>query len=454
MRGRSIRFRLTVWYAAVLACGLALFGAAVWWSMRARLMGEIDREVEGRAARFSQYFVTEAGERSGAALIDELEEFCQALPPGSWMTLSGANGFAFSYPALKPSAEMRATRREFSFAGESFVLEAGAPVGEARHTLDLLRWLLIALIPAVILIACAGGVWLSRRALAPVAEATRAAHAISIENLSARLPVPEGLDEIAGLTEVLNAMLARLDSAVTTLSHFVADASHELRTPLAVIRTTAELALRRAWPAEAYRQALQEIAAETERMTQLVEDLLLLARTDTGTIEMPLSPLDVRDVVRDVCAELRGLAGVRRIRVTTSFCDDEATIAGNRAGLHRLFLVLMDNALKYSHEGGNVIATVGLTMKEGAARVSVGVEDFGAGISGEDLPNIFRRFYRSDAARAGGGYGLGLALAESIARAHHAEIEVRSEVGAGSRFVVHFGLRETLDARELRVSSV
>ncbi len=432
-RTRSIRFRLAAWYAAVLACALSLFGGLVWFSLRARLTGEIDRDLEGRAGRFEQYFRTESAEGSGAGLRDELEEFCQALPPGSFISISGANGFSFSYPASQHGTGLRTTRREFRLNGELFALEAGAPVGEMQHTLDLLRLLLASLIPGVILIACAGGAWLSHRALKPVIEATEAAHSISIENLSARLPVPDSGDEIARLSEVLNAMLGRLESAVTTLSHFVADASHELRTPLAVIRTTAELALRRARSPEAYRESLHEIAAETERMTQLVEDLLLLARTDTGTVEMPLAPLDVRDVVRDVLAEMRALAGLRRIHVTASFCEDAATVAGNRAGLHRLFLVLVDNAIKFSHEGGDVRVAV----DRDGARVSVAVEDFGSGIRESELPKIFRRFYRSD----GGGHGLGLALAESIARAHRAEIDVRSEAGAGSKFTVHFAVR-------------
>jgi two-component system heavy metal sensor histidine kinase CusS len=433
MRTRSIRFRLAAWYAVVLACALSLFGGLVWWSLRARLIGEIDRDLAGRASRFEQYFRTESAEDAGPQLRDELEEFCQALPPGSFISISGANGFSFAFPATARGAGLRTTRREFRLNGESFVLEAGEPVSEVQHTLSLLRLLLVSLIPGVILIACAGGVWLSHRALKPVIEATEAAHSISIENLSARLPVPETGDEIARLSEVLNAMLGRLESAVTTLSHFVADASHELRTPLAVIRTTAELALRRARSPEAYRESLQEIAAETVRMTQLVEDLLLLARTDTGTVEMPLSPLDVRDVVRDVSAELRPLARLRRIRVTASLCDGAATVAGNRAGLHRLFLVLLDNALKFSHDGGEVRVTV----ERDDARVSVGVEDFGLGIAELELPKIFRRFYRSE----GGGHGLGLALAESIARAHRAEIEVRSALKAGSKFTVHFAVR-------------
>ena len=433
MRRRSIRFRLTLWYAAVLTAGLGLFGGLLWWSLRGRLIGEIDHDLAGRASRFEQYFRAESAE-PGVQLRDELDEFCQALPPGDSIALTGARGFSFRHSTGSPGADVRTIRRRFTMNGEAFVLEAEAPIGGALHTLNLLRLLLIGLIPVVIAIACIGGAWLSSRVLKPVADIAAAAHAISIENLSARLPVPATGDEIARLTEVLNSMLARLESAVKTLSQFAADASHELRTPLSVIRTTAELALRRARPSESYRESLAEIAAETARMTQLVEDLLLLARSDTKTFEMPLAPVDVREIVRDVCAEMRGLADLRRIRLSASFSAGHGNVAGNRAGLHRLFLVLLDNALKYSRDDGQVTVAV----ESAQARVSVTIRDFGAGISEADLPNIFRRFYRADAARSGAGHGLGLALAQSIAEAHGAEIEVRSIEGAGSTFAVHF----------------
>ena len=170
----------------------------------------------------------------------------------------------------------------------------------------------------VIAIACLGGAWLSGRALKPVNDITAAALTISIENLAERLPVPPTGDELARLTEVLNTMFARLESAVKTLSQFVADASHELRTPLAVIRTTAELALRRARTPESYRDSLQEVAAEAERMTRLVEELLILARSDAAAAEMPLAAVDVREVLADVCDEMRSLAEMRQIRINTA----------------------------------------------------------------------------------------------------------------------------------------
>jgi heavy metal sensor kinase len=445
MRRRSLRFRLTVWYALVLAAGLSLFSALIWLSLRHRLMDEIDQDLASRASQFERYFATESFHAANAQLHDELEEFCQALPPSSYVELRGTAGFAFQYPqgAPRPESNVRTLRRQFSFNQEIFSLEIAAPLANAQHTLDLLRFLLWSTIPVVILIACVGGAWLSGRALKPVNDIAAAAHMISIENLAERLPVPETGDELARLTEVLNTMFARLESAVKTLSQFAADASHELRTPLAVIRTTAELALRRARTPESYRGSLQEIAAEAERMTRLVEELLILARSDAATAEMPLGAVDVGEVLADVSEEMRSLAQMREIRIRTDVSGDgSAIVAGNRPALHRLFLVLLDNALKFSRPGGDVI----LKVENIDSRVSVTIEDFGVGISESDLPHIFERFYRADQARTGAGHGLGLSLAKNITRVHGASIEVHSTQGAGSRFTVVFAARDARPA--------
>jgi len=254
------------------------------------------------------------------------------------------------------------------------------------------------------------------------------------------VPVPATGDEIARLAEVVNSMLARLESAVKTLSQFVADASHELRTPLAVIRTTAELALRRGRSPESYRESLEDVVAETQRMTQLVEDLLILARTDAQIVEMPRAPVDLRDILQAVATEMSSLAQTRQIKIKAALGDVPVIIAGNRPALHRLFLGLLDNALKYSHPASEVIATI----EHRDATVSVTIQDFGAGISEADLPHIFERFYRADRSRTGSGHGLGLPLAESIAIAHRAKIDVRSVEGAGSVFTVIFPSRDLL----------
>ena len=211
----------------------------------------------------------------------------------------------------------------------------------------------------MLLLASAGGYWISRRALAPVDALTQAARSIGIQNLSQRLPMPSTGDELARLAETWNGMLARLESAVQRLSQFTADASHELRTPIALIRTTAELTLRRDRPAETYRQALGQIVAESERMTQLVEDLLLLARADAGLPALPLERIELTPLVRDVCQQGEVLARERQLELSAQAPEQPVYVEANDPALRRLLLLLLDNAVKYTPAGGRITVTVG-----------------------------------------------------------------------------------------------
>jgi signal transduction histidine kinase len=451
----SIRSRLTVWYALVLIAALGLFSCLIWLSLRQRLLAEADEDLADKAAQFQSYVMKESAEAPPVDLKDEMGEFCQALPPSDYLELQSAHGFEFHYPAVaRPrQTHTRTIRRQFTVDGDVFQLQLSSSVHAIEHTLDLLELLLWSLVPVVIVVACAGGAWLSRRALKPVDEITSAARMIGIDNLSLRLETRQTGDELQRLTEVWNTMLARLETAVKTLSQFAADASHELRTPLAIIRTSAELALRRARSPESYRNSIVEISGEAERMTQLVEDLLFLARHDARASEMPLSPLDVNILSHEISAELLALAAAKGVAIHNQASQEgTALVSGNRAALRRLFLVLLDNAIKYSHAGSEVIIGVSASNRE----VSVTVEDFGAGISAADRPHIFKRFYQADKARADGGFGLGLSLAESIVRAHSASIDVRSKEGVGSTFRVVFkayllnGLAEGVE-RELKI---
>ncbi|MDP9171478.1 MAG: ATP-binding protein [Acidobacteriota bacterium] len=449
-RSRSIQFRLTVWYGLVLAGALGLFGGLIWLSLRQRLIDETDRELKSSASRFEAYFRKEAELASGNHLKGELDEFCQALPSSSYLDLRGASGFQFTHSdgrsdSSRGEPHLHVIRSSFRAGGEVFTLDVGTSMRSIHHTLELLRLLLLSLIPVAVAISCVGGAWVSRRALRPVDRITAAARTIGIENLSRRLPVPRTGDELERLTEVWNTMLVRLDSAVTTLSQFAADASHELRTPLAVIRTSAELALRRARTPESYRESLSEIVIEAERMTQLVEDLLFLARSDSRTAGMPMAPLDLRDILREVAGELRDVAELRGIRLRLLPGEVPSVVSGNGPSLRRLFLVLLDNAIKYSQAGGEVKVAVTVA----AARATVTVQDFGIGIQARDLPHIFQRFYRADKARGSSGHGLGLSLAETIAQAHGASIEVRSVEAVGSMFTVAFPLRAELIADDV-----
>ncbi|MGI8959097.1 MAG: sensor histidine kinase [Bryobacteraceae bacterium] len=455
-RETSIRFRLTVWYALVLAAGLIVFAGLIWIALRHTLMHEVDQELGNRAHSFDIFMKSELAEVPLPPLKEEIEEFCRALPPLSYLQVrSLESDFAFSYPENSPVSGVRefssrptytyfhwhhhayrALNREITTRSGRYAMEIGVSLDSIQHVLNLLQTIFAGLIPAVILVACVGSFWLSRKALRPVDAMTSAARAISIDNLSSRLPVPQTGDELQRLAEAWNTMLARLEAAINKISQFAADASHELRTPLAIIHTSSELALRRTRTPEQYRESLEEIVAETETMTQLVEDLLFLARSDASSAEMPIEPLDLSEVVQDASSQLQGLAEIWRITVRRSFPGIPVVVKGNRPALRRLFLALLDNAIKHSERGAEVHVIVRGRPDGG----DVAIKDFGAGIGPQDLPHIFERFYRSDKTPnySDGGHGLGLALAASIARRHHAEIGVETSLGKGSEFRVSF----------------
>ncbi|HEX5872427.1 MAG TPA: HAMP domain-containing sensor histidine kinase, partial [Longimicrobium sp.] len=245
-----------------------------------------------------------------------------------------------------------------------------------------------------------------------------------------------------------NGMLERLERAVVTLRSFTADASHELRTPLTAIRGTAEVALARDRSAEELRGTLEEVLDETGSMLHLVEDLLVLARGDTAQVE-PREPVDLSAVLRDVQDVGEALAGGKPLEVRLD-APDGLVVAGDAGAVRRLLLNLVSNAVKFTPEGAVTItarevpaASAAAVVPAEAARVDenrgwveVQVADTGIGIAPADLPRVFDRFYRADAARVTGGTGLGLAIARMIAERHRGTLTVESTPGEGSVFTV------------------
>ncbi len=436
MNTRSIRFRLTVWYAVALSTGLGILCTLLSLSLSHQLSTELDGELSGRASRLEAYFREEIAKTTTAQLHDELEEFSMAFGPGSYVEIKGLSGFDFHHPQQE-AQQGRVLLSRFSVNDQQYDLKVKVPTMEMDRTIADLHHLLAGLIPLVMAISLLGGALLSGRALHPVIELTEAARSISIENLAERLPVANTGDEIASLGATLNTMLCRLEDAVTTLSQFTADASHEFRTPLAIIQTSVELALRRPRSADEYRQSLEEVSDEVTRMTRLVDNLLALARTDTIAVEMPRSPVDLNSILEDVVNEARSLAEFRKVRIVLEEHSGSAWIRANRPALHRLFLVLIDNALKYSNPG----ETVRVGIQRTGATVTMTVHDSGTGIAPEHLPHIFKRFYRGDSSRTASGHGLGLALAQSIASAHSAQISVLSVENVSTEFKVEFTAR-------------
>jgi signal transduction histidine kinase len=236
------------------------------------------------------------------------------------------------------------------------------------------------------------------------------------------------------LTETLNAMLGRLDAAFRETTRFTADASHELRSPIAVIRTSAEIALRRERSGDEYRETLSAILRESERTSLLVQDLLTLARADAGAVVFQHTPVDLRALVEDMRGSLFTRCAQASLDLAVALPDQPIVTIGDSQALGRLVRILVDNAVMYTPAPGRV----SLSLTSTPAGPAIDVADTGIGISSEDLPRVFDRFYRADKARSrdSGGAGLGLSIAKWIVEQHGGSIAIDSTPGQGCRVSV------------------
>jgi heavy metal sensor kinase len=422
----------------------------MWVAVREGLYHAIDESLRDRADGI-RIFIEDHKTRLS---LDEVKEefrahgdlFQVADENGHWVhqaeALSGRQlpnaGSLDSYPQFDDftvdGAPLRFLSTRMDVDGHAYTVQVAAPLTELRQGLRDALWLLLPLFPVVLLLASAGGYWISRRALAPVDQITRTARSITADKLSKRLTVAPTGDELQRLAETLNEMIARLESAFKKIARFTADASHELRTPLAVMRTTAEVALRGEPVNGEHREALEQIVAEIQRTSHLVENLLLIANADSGHGWLPMKRVDLASAVGEACAEAGVLARAKGVQLAVRLPEDPVWVAGDANALRRLFLILMDNAVKYTPAGG----TCEVSLAERDGLVVGTVRDTGIGISDEDLPHIFDRFYRVDRARSRrqGGTGLGLAIGRWIAESHDARISVESAVDRGSVFRV------------------
>jgi heavy metal sensor kinase len=295
-----------------------------------------------------------------------------------------------------------------------------------------MRWQLGLTGLGVYLAGCAGGWWLSSRAVRPIIAMSDTVSGINASNLSERLKL-EGVDtELGSLGALINTMLEWLESAFEQQVRFTADASHELRTPLTVILTQVELALSRPREAAAYRESLEACGRGATRMKSLVDDLLTLARADSGKLELRVESIDLARIAEGSVALLQPLAHERGVRILREISP--APLNGDPERLGQVITNLVSNAIQYTQPGGKVLVSTG---RDGGSALLV-VEDTGVGIPEIDLQHVFDRFHRVDSARSrgSGGSGLGLAICQSIVEAHGGAITVASTLDRGSRFTV------------------
>jgi heavy metal sensor kinase len=352
--------------------------------------------------------------------------FSTQMPPdpGAGMIFRSAGRHSFP---------VRMATQRIYVDGQPLVIEVADPELKFHNVLTEFYSFLFLALPIVLAVAAYGGYWLSGRALLPVDQIIDEARAIAPANLAARLSVPTSGDELQRLSETLNEMLGRVEQSVLQVRRFTADASHELRAPMTLIYTAAQFALRRDRGTEELKDALSKILREAKRCTELINQLLSLARSDAGTTSMELVSTDLAALVREVVSEATMLATEKGLSVSVDL-PEQLELPIDEGSFRRVLLILLDNAFKYTPAGGNV--TVSATEDESG--IAIAVADSGTGIPAADLPFIFDRFWRADKVRSrdAGGTGLGLAIAREIAQSHGAELTVESSIGHGSTFTV------------------
>ena len=321
--------------------------------------------------------------------------------------------------------------------GARYIIETGAPMDDVQaHLRQWLRFLLVVL-PVVAALALGGGSFLVKRALLPVDKIAASAQRISSHNLSERLPVARTGDELERLSIALNRMVQRLDEAFQYSRRFMADASHELRTPLTVLRGELESILQEPALAPEWRERLGSALEEVERLAGIVEGLFAISRLDAGEAAAEWVKLDLARLAAATADQMSLLAEDKNIQVTCAAAEP-VWVEGDQARLKQVVVNLLDNAIKYTLQGGAVALSVSALDSKAVLEVA----DNGIGIPAEALPRVFDRFFRVDKARSRelGGAGLGLSIVKSICTAHHGRVEASSVPSQGTRFRVELPL--------------
>ncbi|MGA9973551.1 MAG: ATP-binding protein [Candidatus Sulfotelmatobacter sp.] len=462
----SIGSRLTLWYLAIFAVAQLLFGVAMWVALRQELYTVADDALKAQIEDLTSFLksqkkknmnVTKLREETSEAYdLEHSGDFLQIYDEdGNWIfraPILVKNQFELAAPAAIKHRSFRNVQlanlpfrfitQRIEVNGRFYTVQTGVPTGQIIATLSLFRRYLLMFAPLLLLAAASGGYWLSRRALSPVDALTRTARGISGSNLGERLEKLTTGDELQRLSDTLNEMLARIEGAFLRVTQFTADASHELRTPISLIRTEAEIVLRKSRGEAEYREALRHILLEAERTSSLVEELLSLARADSGRENLHLATFDLRAAIVETAREWRQLLETRGLQFAEEFANCQLPVLGDRSAMQRLLAILLDNAVKYTPSPG----VIELRLEARDNKAIIALRDSGIGISEHDQRKIFERFYRVDKARSRelGGAGIGLAIADWIVQQHKGSLVVKSSIGIGSTFFVELPLQLTL----------
>ena len=433
-----IRVRLTLAFTAVMALVLAGMSFFVYHRVGSALLASIDQSLRSQSADVSRLDrgrvdLDSAAGGGVAQIIRPDGRIVSSDPPGLPRLLDArALASALAGGRTLRSGQLPGLRERWrvlvepaSVRGRKAVLVVAKSFEARNETLDhLLDELLIAG-PLALILAAAAGYGLAAAALRPVDAMRSRAKKISASTPGVRLPVPPARDEVSRLAETLNEMLARLEAALAHERRFVADASHELRTPLALLKAELDLALRRRRTRDELEQALHSASEETDRLTRLAEDLLLIARSDAGGLPIRRQPVPAAQVLEVVASRFSGLARERE-RPLEVLPPDGLVLDADPTRLEQALGNLVENALEHGR------GPIALSARPRGDLVELHVVDSGQGFPQEFIASAFDRFSRSDEARSGGGSGLGLSIVELIARAHGGATGVENRAGGGA----------------------
>ena len=490
---KSIKWRLQLWYGLILVVVLAGFGITSYQLERNRQFRHIDDELHRRMGILSNALHRPPPRRPGEAGIpfdrpprDQMPddgppeqgfhpprtEFHLPDQDAHFFDESDPHNFYFLISSTREHKEIARSKnypqttsfnasgtapenniaqpfpdslkanmpRTFSFQKDRMtsdilpsgeIICVGCIIVPELKELERTRFNLTAIGGLILLVGLAGGWWFVGRALRPISEITSTATKISAGDLSQRINVAEAESELGQLAAVLNSTFARLETAFAQQKQFASDAAHELRTPVSVILTQTQMTLGRERDAAGYKQTVETCQRAAQRMRKLIESLLELARFDAGQEVLKRLRFDLANTVADSVEMVQTLAEEKRVKISSEISSLQLT--GDSERLGQVVTNLLTNAVQYNKSEGEV--RVNLAAQNGLAVLTVA--DTGQGISPEDLPRLFERFYRADKSRTGAGNsGLGLSICKAIVEAHGGTIEVTSEVGSGTKFTV------------------
>jgi two-component system, OmpR family, sensor kinase len=437
---RSIYFKMTVWYAVVLGFIIGILGLFLFNNFQHTLTKDLDKLLISKAEDFKEIVATYHEEdrvESGDTFIRVFKANGKEVAQPKDLPSAVLAATAFTVAPAKLKTAFFVTRAGFRSyilpviekGRLRFIIQASGTLQPITLQLSRLKTALLLYLPLSIFLVIISGLFLTKRALKPVDEMTRTIRQITSKNLRQKIDVAGANDEIFRLAETFNDMLTRVDKAFSIQRQLIQDISHELRTPLTALKGKQEVALNKQRSPEEYESVLNVNLEEINKMSQLVENLLILARMEERGMPLETQPVDLNRLITQVLHDLRAFADHKHLSLSFSTAG-KAFVKADEDQLAHVFSNVIDNAIKYTGAKGKI--SVKVATDDGSAVVEI--RDTGAGMKEEELKHIFDRFYRADKSRSSPGFGLGLSIAKSIVDAHKGRIEVESKVNQGSTF--------------------